>query len=141
MTNLNESSLITDIRQVLLDSDYHKDWDEYDYQALIYSAFHYEHALLVLSSEGDPIGLCTWAFLDKDRAEQYASTGVVYHTDFEGEDGEGWVIDFAAPYGHCRQVVRILRNYFKDRYGPRVAGKIYRPWKNHLGTMYTAWGK
>jgi hypothetical protein len=49
--------------------------------------------------------------------------------DFASNDGTLWAIDFAAPYGHCREVVRALRECF-----PRgTKFRIYRTEQNRFG--------
>jgi hypothetical protein len=51
------------------------------------------------------------------------------YLDFASNNGTLWAIDFAAPYGHCREVVRALRECF-----PRgTKFRIYRTEQNRFG--------
>jgi len=126
------------VKELLSQSDYHKDWDDAAYHQLVIPAIQNDHALLI-TDRGTPVCFCTWAFLSPEKASQYVTgTGYVEPEDFEGEVGEFWMIDFAAPYGNCRNMVRFVREYMKLRYGEKLPVKIFRPAKNHVGTMYTA---
>lgn len=126
------------VKELLSQSDYHRHWDEAAYDQLIYPAIENDHALM-LTDRGTPMCFCTWAFLSPEKVSHYVlGTGYVEPEDFEGEDGELWMIDFAAPHGNCRNMVRFVREYMKLRYGSKRPVKIFRPTKKHVGTMYTA---
>lgn len=130
--------LLPKILQILSDSEYHKDWKELEYDQLIFPAIENNKSLLIMSDDEEPLCFCTWAFLSEESAEDYAKGYGLTAEDFISDEGEFWMIDFVAPYGGCAEMVRIVREYMKDRYGPGLPVKIFRPLKKHLGTMYTA---
>ena len=130
--------LVRKVKEILSDSFYHAHWGELEYQQLIYPAMENGKALMVLDQDNQPLGFCTWAFLSEQSARDYANGYGLTAEDFESDEGEFWIIDFVAPYDNCRAIVLIVREFMKDRYGPGVPVKIFRPLKKHLGTMYTA---
>jgi len=130
--------LFRKIVQILSDSEYHKDWGKLEYDQLIFPALENGKSLLIMSEDEQPLCFCTWAFLSEKAASEYADGYGLCADDFVSDEGEFWMIDFVAPYGNCAAMVRIVREYMKDRYGPGLPVKIFRPLKKHLGTMYTA---
>jgi len=88
--------------------------------------------LVVYDREQRPVGLFTWAYLPADRESRYmADPSSLVASDFESNDGTLWAIDFAAPFGFCRDVVRALRHEFPK--GTKF--KIYRTEQNRFGWM------
>ena len=57
--------------------------------------------------------------------------GCLTEMDFASDHGTLWAIDFAAPYGYCRHVVRALRKEFPK--GTKF--RIYRTEQNRYGWM------
>jgi hypothetical protein len=88
-----------------------------EYDQLIYPAMENGKALLILDEDNQPLGFCTWAFLSEKSARDYANGYGLTAEDFESDEGEFWIIDFVAPYDNCRAIVRIVREFMKDRYG------------------------
>ena len=82
------------------------------------------------------MAFCTYAFLPPDRESRYmADSGSLEISDFESEDGTLWCIDFAAPFGGCRQIIRNMRKFFEDTYGEGTKARIFRTRKNRYGWM------
>ena len=69
-----------------------------------------------------PIGLATWCWLTPDKATSFLSDEYTlqeedYELENPGEDYQLWGVEFIAPYGHARQVMRDLRELHKELYG------------------------
>lgn len=72
--------------------------------------------------DGKPVGLITWCWLSPHKAnlfleDKYTPTDEDYKLDNPGEDYQLWGIEFIAPFGHTRQVMRAARNLHKELYG------------------------
>lgn len=69
-----------------------------------------------------PIGLVTWCWLTPDKAtlflsDKYTLQEEDYQLENPGGDYQLWGVEFIAPYGHARQVMRDLRELHKELYG------------------------
>lgn len=86
--------------------------------------------------EGDrPIGLVTWVWLTDEESDgflnlDWSPSEETYARD-EGE--QLWGVEFIAPYGHARQIMRAMRNTSRDLYGdvPVNWRRFYDPHKKH----------
>jgi len=74
--------------------------------------------------EGDkPVGLITWCWLKKEDADLFLLDQ--YHPkqdDYSLErhsDKELWGMEFIAPYGHARQMMRAIKHTTEELYGPQ----------------------
>ena len=72
--------------------------------------------------DGTPHAFATWCFLTPEKAElflqdKYTPQQEDWVIDEPSEDLQLWVIDFVAPLGNVRQIVRDLRNTHKELYG------------------------
>jgi hemolysin-activating ACP:hemolysin acyltransferase len=74
--------------------------------------------------EGDkPVGLITWCWLKKQDADLFLADQ--YHPnpdDYKLDDPlsrELWGMEFIAPYGHTKQMIRSIKQKIKERYGPQ----------------------
>jgi len=74
--------------------------------------------LVMFYEDGKPVGLVTWAFLSDDKAEQFAENAyMLEESDYRHEDGDQlWGIEFIAPYGHARQIMKAMKKVYQDRY-------------------------
>ena len=117
------------------DSDYHRSYNRGDFHRLIKPARD-NNKLHLYEKDGRPVAFATWAFLSPEAEHGYITgTRKLQPEDFEGEDGQLWFIDFAAPYGHCREAIKWFRKFICTKYGPRYSAKILRR-KKHVGRLY-----
>jgi hemolysin-activating ACP:hemolysin acyltransferase len=118
------------------DSDYHRSYSRDDFLRLIKPAKD-NNKIRIIFKDGSPMAFGTWAFLSPEAEQGYIhGTRKIQPEDFEGEDGTLWFIDFAAPYGNCRESVRYFRKFICTLYGPRTRAKINRTRRRHIGTLY-----
>lgn len=123
--------LVSSIRQLLADSVYHKNYTDADIERLIFTPIRYKKCLAIAKG-GRLVSLMTWAFLDDAQVEGYLNrTRRLECSDFEGEDGELWFIDFIAPYGNVRSLIREYQAEFQKRYPDIRFGKMFRRAKGY----------
>lgn len=69
--------------------------------------------------DGKPIGLVTWCFLPRDVAEQFVQDDYALdENDYVATEGEQlWGIEFIAPFGHARQIMREMNAKHRQVYG------------------------
>lgn len=128
--------MIDQLCRLLADSEYHQRYTPADMCRWIFPAIR-EDKIYYMFDGVTLTGFATYAFLSPEAVEGYISgKRKLQPGDFEGEDGELWFIDFAAPYGGCREFTRYLRGEFKRKYGPDAIAKIYRTRRKHIGIMY-----
>ncbi len=92
-------------------------------EIISYLLYPIEHNRLRLYYiDNRPIGLCTWCWLSPTKAnlflnDRYTPTEEDYSLENPGGDYQLWGIEFIAPYGHTRKMMRTLRNEHKELYG------------------------
>mgnify|MGYP000441452855 CR=1 FL=1 len=92
-------------------------------EVISYLLYPIEHNRLRLYYiDNRPIGLCTWCWLSPTKAnlflnDKYTPTEEDYSLENPGVDYQLWGIEFIAPYGHTRKMMRTLRNEHKELYG------------------------
>lgn len=125
------SMLVNSIRQLLNDSEYHKSYSDEDIDRLIATPIR-QKKCLAIAKGGKLVSLMTWAFLNEEQRDGYLSkTRRLEREDFEGEDGELWFIDFIAPYGNVRPLIREYQAVFQQRYPDIRFGKMFRRAKGY----------
>mgnify|MGYP000844834207 FL=1 len=92
-------------------------------EIISYLLYPIEHNRLRLYYiDNRPIGLCTWCWLSPTKAnlflnDRYTPTEEDYSLENPGGDYQLWGVEFIAPYGHTRKMMRTLRNEHKELYG------------------------
>ena len=72
--------------------------------------------------DDNPIGLVTWCWLSPNKAtlflnDRYAPTDADYQLENPDGDYQLWGIEFIAPYGHTRKMMRTIRQEHKELHG------------------------
>jgi len=77
--------------------------------------------LRVYYEDDKPIGLVTWAWLTKDRADQFLlGLADLNDRDYKAEKQDNlqfWGIDFISPYGKARKIMAEIKKEHAQRYG------------------------
>ena len=129
-------NVIEQLLRLLADSEYHKKYTPADICSFILPAIR-EDKIYYMFDGPHLTGFATYAFLSEEAAKGYAEgTRRIQPQDFEGQEGELWFIDFATPYGGCRDFSRYLRKEFTNKYGPDATAKINRTSRKHIGLLY-----
>lgn len=133
-----QKELLKDTLWLMKQSDYHRKMSLEKMRTYVLGPLLNNKLLVVHGPDGEPRGFCTYAFLPSDRESLYMSRpGSLDISDFESEDGTLWCIDFAAPNGGCRSIIRRMREFFEIRYGYGTKARIFRTRKNRYGWMYS----
>ena len=133
-----QKGLLKDTLWLMKQSDYHRKMSLEKMRTYVLGPLLNDKLLVVHGSGGEPFGFCTYAFLTSARETLYMSRpGSLDISDFEAEDGTLWCIDFAAPNGGCRSIIRRMREFFEMRYGHGTKARIFRTRKKRYGWMYS----
>jgi cytolysin-activating lysine-acyltransferase len=75
-----------------------------------------------------PIAFCNWAFLSDNSLNQIISTGRDPEAHEWASGKNPYFVEMIAPFGHCRRVVRDLREavFSKGQRGFAIRGQVYR---------------
>ena len=131
-----QSELLKDTFELMAHSDYHKNWSEKSIEHYILGPLEHNKLIIQYDALDNPIAFCTYAFLSPEVEQKYmANSGSLTKMDFESEDGTLWCIDFAAPFGNCRGVIRNMRTFFEETYGEGTKARIFRTRKKRYGWM------
>ena len=85
---------------------------------------------------GKPVGVVTWCFLTDEKAEAFSEDAyLIEEEDYISEEGDQlWGIEFIAPFGHTRPIMRAMRNMVHQRYPKHSTVH----WKRvHTGLQHT----
>ena len=131
-----QKELLKDTVRLMKDSDYHRNMSIEKMRTYILGPLIHGKLLVARDDNGEPFSFCTYAFLPPDRESRYMDDpSCLEISDFESEDGTLWCIDFAAPYGGCRFIIRGMREFFEQTYGEGTKARIFRTRKNRYGWM------
>ena len=133
--NQEKYNLIGQIASLMLSSEIHKKYLVDDIGAMFLPAIHLNQFRIYRNKKGDPIGIITWAYLSDELQEKYQKGEKVLTKLEDWKSGDnGWIIDFIAPFGHAKEIIKDLRNnIFPDKEGKALRiskdGKIKGIWK------------
>ena len=107
--------LMGEVLSLMLASEFHQPYLINDFGTAILVPIHFNQ-FRIYKKNNTPIGFVSWAFFSKDIAEKYRHGN--YHLTFDDwkSGDELWFIDFIAPYGNIRSIVKDLKtNVFPDK--------------------------
>jgi hemolysin-activating ACP:hemolysin acyltransferase len=131
-----QNRLIHDTLHLMSLSEYHRTYSDDGIRRLILAPLQHNKLLVQYDAKDDPIAFCTYAFLTPEAEDGYINkTRKIQPMDFENEDGTLWCIDFAAPFGNCRGIIREMRTFFEETYGEGTRARIFRQKQNRFGWM------
>lgn len=136
--NQERYNLIGQITSLMLSSNLHRQYRIDDIGAMFLPAIHLNQFRIYKNQKGDPVALITWAYLSNDIENEYQQgKRSLKLADWKSGDN-GWIIDFIAPFGHAKQVIRDLRN----NVFPGQIGKALRVKENgKVKGVLRFWGK
>jgi len=128
--------LPSNLAQLLADSPYHCDISEDGVRRLIEAPIRFGKAIIVKDGD-DVVGFSTYAFLYEHQVEGYLNkTRKLKSIDFMREKGELWFIDFIAPYGNAREVLKEVKTEFGRRYPQIYSAKMFRRAKGYDARVF-----
>lgn len=131
-----QKELLKDTIWLMKRSDYHRNMSLEKMRHYVLGPLIHHKLIVVRDSSNEPAGFCTFAFLPSDLESRYMDNpSCLEISDFASEDGTLWCIDFAAPRGGCRFIIRRMRDFFERRYGVGTKARIFRTRKNRYGWM------
>ena len=80
----------------------------------------------IWEAEGNPVGFVTWAMLNEEAQQGYWDGTRRLQPDDWQAGNNLWLIDFLAPYGGVRQMVREGRDHLRSIFGQGVLGRANR---------------
>lgn len=120
-----------ELRKLLRDSPYHKSYSEHDIMRTIVAPIRNNKAM-IYDDGMKVLAFMSWAFLKPNDAQGYLDRSrKLQPADFKNENGELWFIDFIAPYGNVREVIRVFQREFQHRYPDTKFGKMFRRAKGY----------
>lgn len=123
--------MIEKILSLMSRSEVHKKFTVEDIGRLIIPAIIHNKVRFYVDN-GKMVGFTTFAFLSPEAEEGYLNgTRKLQPSDFKGEEGNMWFIDFVAPFGHTRPFVKALRKEFSSQ-----RAKIKRYTTGRIGQFY-----
>lgn len=74
----------------------------------------------IFYEDGKPVALVTWCFLPTDKAEAFLNDDyILTEDDYVANEGDQlWGIEFIAPFGNARSVMREMQSVSRTLYGP-----------------------
>jgi len=123
--------MIEKILSLMSRSEVHKTWTVEDIGRLIIPAVIHNKIRFYVDN-GKMVGFATYAFLSEEAEKGYLDgTRKLQPSDFKGEEGNMWFIDFVAPLGHARPFIKALRKEFSSK-----RAKIKRITTGRVGEFY-----
>lgn len=122
MKLLKDSEALVDALELFRASPAHSRYNVND--IYIYLQLPIKHKCIRLYYENDkPVGLITWCWLSDEDAQlfvlgKYHPTKQDYMLDLP-MSRQLWCMEFIAPYGHTRRMMRAIKHSIEDQYGPQ----------------------
>jgi hemolysin-activating ACP:hemolysin acyltransferase len=129
--NTDFKTAVVDGIFLLSHSKYHRYYSISEF--ISYIVYPVLHGKIKIFYEDDkPVGLVTWCFLPADKAQAFLDEEyVLQEEDYIATDGEQlWGIEFIAPFGHARTIMRAMNNEHSEVYG-RGREVFWRRFKTH----------
>jgi hemolysin-activating ACP:hemolysin acyltransferase len=112
--------MLADALRLFNQSEAHRDYTVADLQTYLLLPAEYETIRVYYSGES-PVGLVTWCWMTPENSQKFLDGK--YHPSPQDHDhalSEGkelWGMEFIAPYGHTRQVMREIKKVCLEKYG------------------------
>jgi|TARA_R110002020_G_scaffold48164_1_gene137362 cytolysin-activating lysine-acyltransferase len=115
-------------------SDQHCSWTVDDIHRLVLPPIALQQ-FRIWEVESQPVGFMTWGFFTDEVEQGYLTGERKIQPDDWQEGDQAYVVDFVAPNGGVREMVREGRDYLGNQYGPKV---IFKGWRKQKGKSWSA---
>lgn len=131
---VQQETTAQDFIQLLKDSDYHRTWSAEDVKRIIFPLLQKKQALFAYD---DGIqAMVTWAYIDPEVSKGYLEgTQKLSSEALTGSTGDLWAIDFIAPYGNVKDVIRSFTERFKELHPEHTSAQMFRRSKNYASRI------
>lgn len=132
---VNTDKATVDGLKLLRQSEWHWDYNVDDIFRYLIAPIKYNRIRLYYSGD-EPIGLITWCWLDKEAGKKFLTFNYyISEQDYVSDDKEElWGIEFIAPYGNARELMRMIRQEHNSVYGRNEKvnwRRLHDPTKRH----------
>ena len=115
-------------------SDQHCDWSVDDIHRLIIPPVALQQ-FRIWQVDEHPVGLMTWALFNEETEAGYLDGSRKIQPEDWNAGDRLWLVDFIAPYGNVREMVREGRDHLRSIFGKGVVGRANRL---HRGKLWYA---
>lgn len=129
---VDRDKALDDARYLFMQSKWHKAYTPDEFYAYLVLPCNKNMIRLYYVNER-PVGLVTWVWFTPKQGEEFLDFKYLpIEDDYEYKEGrELWGIEFIAPFGHARQVMRAIRKETENIYGPDKMVKWRRAQNPH----------
>lgn len=122
---LAKAAILGPILDLHHNCDYHSKLPIAFFDRIISPAIRHGSLKVFFDQRGDPIAYVVWAYLSPQVEQRIFETGnFVLHISEWNEGDSLWILDFLAPFGHCR---RVLRSLVDDQFKSHKTLTYFRP--------------
>ena len=115
--SIPNATLLGEIIWLLGYSDLHQSWPIGSIRQWVIPALHHNQFRLY-RRDGRPRGYVSWAWMSKDVEQRYVLDTPSFRLEDWKSGEHAWIIDFVAPFGDAREILRDLKyNLFADEVG------------------------
>ena len=120
MQIIDNKTAVIDGLYLFSQSDNHRLYSVWEFQTFWVEAVLANKARLFYL-DGTPVALTTWCFLSKQEGQDFLDDRFVpSEAVYSRDDGEQlWGIEFIAPFGHAKRVMRSMKDLHTSLYGTR----------------------
>ncbi len=116
----NRSKLLGEILSLMIVSPTHKNYRMAHFPSIVLPPVECNQFKIYRNAEQLPVGFTSWAFLSEE-AERRLLDKTLLMRDEDWNSGEKlYFMEFIAPFGHTKQMVRDLREQFRGRKGHAI---------------------
>tara|TARA_A100001015_G_C14928880_1_gene687631 strand:+ start:355 stop:885 length:531 start_codon:yes stop_codon:yes gene_type:complete len=108
LTPSQRHSLFGEVMSLLISSDLHCKYHISDFGMVFIPALNWNQ-FRIYKIKKEPIALITWAFMSKEVEKKYLSGDYSLRPKDWHSGDRAWVIDFLAPFGHAKEVMKDLK--------------------------------
>lgn len=116
-----KAQIIGDFVNVMLGSKMYRRYDIEDIEAVFFPAI-YLNQFRIYHQNNQAIAFVTWAKLSKEIEREYIINNKNLTIDEWNSGDNIWAMDFSAPYGHAKEVIKDL----KDNIFPNTEAKALK---------------
>ena len=124
-----------DFKKIIKDSPVHCTWTVDDIQRIMIPLLKRQQVLFAYDND-QLQGLVTWAWVEPETAEGYINgTQKLSLEALTGSTGDLWAIDFIAPYGNVKDVLKAFTKRFKELHPEHSQAKMFRRMKGYVSKV------
>ena len=133
---IDHNKAVVDSLKLFRQSRWHRNYNVEDIFRYIVAPIKYNRMRIYYSGD-EPVGLITWCWLDKEAGQKFLTNEYrITEEDYVSDTkAELWGIEFVAPYGNARELMRLIRKEHSSIYGKDEKvnwRRLHDPTKRHM---------